>query len=76
MNSKIKGLESAIDIAVKAQRIRKYTDLRMQIGSQTKVAKLLEVRRETLSRRESGDSTISKEAMLAMEHLWVYDRGK
>ena len=46
-----------------------YRRLRLLIGSQDKVAKMLGIRRETLNGREKGRGPLSYEAQLAMQAL-------
>ena len=46
-----------------------YRRLRLLIGSQDKVSKMLGIRRETLNAREKGRGPLSYEAQLAMQAL-------
>lgn len=54
----------------------KYKDIRKQLGTQATVAEKLDVRRETVACRESGRTTISVEAGLAILQLLAQDRAK
>src|SRR5437667_8276208 len=47
-----------------------YKMLRKEIGTQTKVARLLGVSRTTIWQRETGGRTINREAELAIESLY------
>lgn len=48
---------------------KEYKRLRESVGTQTDAAKLLKVKRETINRRENGQTVITQEAADAMEHL-------
>lgn len=51
-----------------------YRNLRKQIGSQTKIAKQLGVNRITIIRRETGQTKITPEAIIAITTLNIQHR--
>jgi DNA-binding transcriptional regulator YiaG len=46
-----------------------YRSLRQPLGSQSKVAKMLQVGIRTVQRREAGEVPVFREAVLAIEQL-------
>lgn len=47
----------------------RYADLRRSVGSQTAVAKKLDITQSTITRRENGRLPIGREAAYAMRYL-------
>jgi DNA-binding XRE family transcriptional regulator len=47
-----------------------YKELRKALGTQAHVARILDVARDTVGRRESGEWPIRREAALALRFLW------